>query len=202
MPYVRPDPSTVDHSQPSNTTKEKVIAFGIGLIEGISHPGNTTESWAAYHFEVHAQKCAYCHNPAEVYRNRDQLCDAGHRLAQEVTRYACNLSKLWLDMLTRVLASKFLYNKSDDCTCSTVEENGKPVRIEVAAAYLEVRSLLKAVERSLHSRSRPRRSFVSTDRTYYVAPCALSSSKTNPKRVKQDDVLERRSRPRSGEIID
>jgi hypothetical protein len=101
-------------------------------------------------------------------------------------------------MLTSVLASRFLYNKSDGFTYSTVEENGKSVRIEVPPGYVEVSNLLRAVDRSLRSLSR--RLFASTDRTY-VAPRAISSPKAKRK-VKQEGLPGHRSRPPLCEIID
>jgi hypothetical protein len=177
---------TVIHSQPSSPKKERVVGFHKDPVEGVSRPVNTSESWAAYHFEMHARKCVYCHNPYEVHRNREQLCDVGHRLAQEVAR--------------------FIYNKSDGNTYSTVEEDHKPVRVEIPAGYVEVSSLLRAIERSLRHRSR--RSLVSMDRNYYVAPrTSVSpvkrSNSVKPVKVSQEPKTKSKtSRPRSGEIVD
>ncbi|KAF2825345.1 hypothetical protein CC86DRAFT_42307 [Ophiobolus disseminans] len=182
MPYIRNTMPTAI-SQPSSPKKERVVGFHTDPVEGVSRPVNTAESWAAYHFETHARKCAYCHNPYEVHRNREQLCEAGHRLAQEVTR--------------------FIYNKVDGNTYSTVEEDSKPVRVELPVGYVEVTSLLKAIERSLRHRSR--RSFVSMDRSYYVAPRAPASppKRTSSVKVSQDSKTKTKSsRPRSGEIVD
>jgi hypothetical protein len=183
MPYLRTTTPTVIHSSPSSPKKERVVGFHKDPVEGVSRPVNTSESWAAYHFETHARKCAYCHNPYEVHRNREQLCDVGHRLAQEVTR--------------------FIYNKSDGNTYSTIEEENKPVRVEVPAGYVEVSSLLKAIERSLRHRSRPQ--FVSMDRHYYVAPRSPTSSvkRSNSVKVSQEPKTKTKApRPRSGEIVD
>jgi hypothetical protein len=160
-----------------------VVGFYEDPVEGMSRPVNTAESWAAYHFEMHARKCAYCHNPYEVHRNREQLCDVGHRLAQEVTR--------------------FIYNKADGKTYSTVEEDHKPVRVEIPAGYIEVSSLLRAIERSLRHRSR--RNFVSMDKNYYVAARTPTSpvKRSNSVKVSQDVKSKTKpSRPRSGEIVD
>jgi hypothetical protein len=183
MPYLRTTTPTVIHSQPSSPKKERVVGFHKDPVEGVSRPVNTSESWAAYHFETHARKCAYCHNPYEVHRNREQLCDVGHRLAQEVTR--------------------FIYNKSDGNTYSTIEEENKPVRVEIPAGYVEVSSLLKAIERSLRHRSRP--AFVSMDRHYYVAPRSSPSpvKRTNSVKISQEPKTKTKApRPRSGEIVD
>lgn len=182
MPYIRNTMPTAI-SQPSSPKKERVVGFHKDPVEGVSRPVNTSESWAAYHFETHARKCAYCHNPYEVHRNREQLCEAGHRLAQEVAR--------------------FIYNKADGNTYSTVEEDSKPVRVELPAGYVEVSSLLKAIERSLRHRSR--RSFVSMDRNYYVAPRAPTSPPKRSASVKvsqEPKIKPKSSRPRSGEIVD
>jgi hypothetical protein len=77
---------TVPTPQPEVLKKERVVGFYRDPIESISRPVNTSESWACYHFERHARKCAHCHNPYEVHRNREQLCNVGHRLAQEVAK--------------------------------------------------------------------------------------------------------------------
>jgi hypothetical protein len=138
---------------------------------------NKTESWAAYDFEMHARKCAYCHKPYEVHRNHEQLCDVGHRLAQEVARY--------------------IYNKSNGETYSTVQEDHKLVRVEIPSAYEEVRGLLRAIERSL--RHRTRTPFVSMDRTYYVSTRAPMPDRTRSVKLEQ---AARKPRPKSGEIVD
>lgn len=128
---------------------------------------------------MHARKCAYCYNPYEVHRAHDQLCDVGHRLAQEVARY--------------------IYNRADGETYSTLEEDNKLVRVEIPTGYEQVRGLLKAVERSLRHRSRT--PFVSMDRTYYVA----TRTPTPPLRtrsVKIEQSPRSKSRPQNGEIVD
>ncbi|OAK96884.1 hypothetical protein IQ06DRAFT_282405 [Phaeosphaeriaceae sp. SRC1lsM3a] len=183
MPYLRTTTPTVIHSQPSSPKMARVVGFHKDPVEGVSRPVNATESWAAYHFETHARKCAYCHNPYEVHRNHEQLCDVGHRLAQDVTR--------------------IIYNKSDGHTYSTVEEDNKLVRVEIPTGYVEVSSLLKAIERSLRHRSR--RAFVSMDRNYYVAPRTPTSpvKRSNSVKVTQEPKTKTKApRPRSGEIVD
>jgi hypothetical protein len=182
MPYLsNTRPTVVSHA--SSPKKERFVGFHQDPVEGVSRPVNASESWAAYHFETHARKCAYCHDAYEVHRNHEQLCEVGHRLAQEVAR--------------------FIYNKSDGNTYSTVEEDSKPVRVEIPSGYVEVSSLLKAIERSLRSRSR--RSFVSMDRNYYVAPRAPASppKRTASVKVSQEPKTKTKApRPRSGEIVD
>ncbi|KAF2026574.1 hypothetical protein EK21DRAFT_73950 [Setomelanomma holmii] len=181
MPYLRTAmPTAIHHGLPS--PKKERVFFARDPVEGVSRPVNTTESWAAYHFETHAQKCAFCHNPYEVHRKHEQLCDVGHRLAQEVT--------------------KFIYNKADGNTYSTIEEDNKPVRVEIPAGYVEVGSLLKAIERSLRHRSR--RSFVSMDKNYYVAPRTPTTpvQRSHSVKVSQEPKRTKAPRPRSGEIVD
>lgn len=134
----------------SSSKKERVggfVTFVKDPVRAVSRPANAEESWAAYDFEIHAQKCAFCHDPYEVCRNHEQLCEIGHRLAQEV--------------------AVFFYNCADGETYSTTEEEGKLVRVEISASYVQVRGLLKAVEHSLRHRSRT--PFVSMDRTCYAA---------------------------------
>jgi hypothetical protein len=166
---------TVIHTKTAAPRKGRAVGFLPGLVTGVSRPVNTSESWAAYNFESHARKCAYCHNPYEVHRNHEQLCAVGHRLAQEV---AC-----------------YIYN-ADGETYSVDEEGHKLVRVEIPAGYDEVRGLLKAVERSLRHRSR--RPFLSMDRTYYIA------ARTFPERSRSVKIEQpsRPPRPRSGEIVD
>ena len=64
---------------------------------------------------------------------------------------------------------------------STVEEDNKQVCIEVDAGYVDVRSLLKAIEHS--NRDRSRKPFVSSERSHYFpqrmapkAPVARAST--------------------------
>jgi hypothetical protein len=179
-------PTAIHNSRPSAAKKERVVGFYEDPVLSFSRPVNTAESWAAYHFEMHARKCAYCHNPYEVHRNHEQLCDVGHRLAQEVAR--------------------FIYQKSDGATYSTVEEDNKLVRVEIPAGYVEVGGLLKAIERSI--RHRTRKPFVSMDRSYYVTPrtAPASPTRSHSVHVEQEPKIKSKSksssRPRSGEIVD
>jgi hypothetical protein len=172
------------HSRPSTAKKERVVGFYEDPVDSFSRPVNTAESWAAYHFEMHARKCAYCHNPYEVHRNHDQLCEVGHTLAQQVARY--------------------IYQKSDGATYSTAEEDNKLVRVEIPAGYVQVCSLLKAIERSIRHRSR--KPFVSMDRSYYVAPRTAPASprRSHSVKVEQEPKTKTKSssRSRNGEIVD
>ncbi|KAF2735857.1 hypothetical protein EJ04DRAFT_511479 [Polyplosphaeria fusca] len=166
-------------SKPSSSSKkERVVGFLKDPVSKVSRPVNTAESWATYNFEMHARKCAYCHDPYEVHRSHEQLCDVGHRLAQEVAR--------------------FIYNRTDGETYSTAEEDHKLVRVEMPTDYDQVRGLLRAIERSLRHRSRA--PFVSMDRTYYVSARIPLPERTRS--VKVEQASKPKSRPRSGEIVD
>ncbi|KAF1966543.1 hypothetical protein BU23DRAFT_560122 [Bimuria novae-zelandiae CBS 107.79] len=169
---------TVISKSSTGSRKERNVGFMRDPVSAVSRPVNAEESWAAHHFETHAQKCAYCRDPYEVYRQHEQLCEIGHRLAQEV--------------------ALFLYQRADGKTYSTVEEGNKLVQIEVPAGYIQVRSLLRAIERSLRHRSRT--PFVSMDRTYYVA--ARTPVRSKSVKVDQEIKPKHKSRPRSGEIVD
>lgn len=184
MPSLRANLPIVIHAKPvSHTKKDRVVGFHRDPVASVSRPVNPSESWPAYHFEMHARKCAYCHDPYQVHRNHDQLCDVGHRLAQEVAR--------------------FLYT-CDGATYSTLQENNKLVRVEIPAGYVEVAGLLKAIERSLRSRSR--KPFVSMDRSYFVAPRTSPPPPQRTRSVKIEHEPKSKSktppRPRSGEIVD
>ncbi|KAF2790523.1 hypothetical protein K505DRAFT_250993 [Melanomma pulvis-pyrius CBS 109.77] len=167
-------------SSSSSFKKDRSVGFMKDPVSAVSRPVNTAESWAAYDFEMHARKCAYCHNPYEVHRAHDQLCDVGHRLAQDVAH--------------------FIYNRADGLTYSAVEEDHKLVRVEIPASYDEVRGLLKAIERSLRHRSRT--PFVSQDRTYYVAARIPAPQRTRSVKIEQVSKPKSKPRPRSGEIVD
>lgn len=135
--------ATVSSSLPtSRSKKERNVGFLHDPVTSVSRPINIEESWAAHHFEIHAQKCAYCHNPYEVHRSHEQLCEIGHRLAQDV--------------------AALMYRGADGTTYSTVEEDGGLIRLEVPSGYVHVKGLLKAIERSV--RHRNRQPFVSMDR--------------------------------------
>lgn len=150
-------------------------------VESFSRPVTNAESWALYYFEMHARKCAYCRDPYEVHRNHDQLCEHGHRLAQDVASY--------------------IYNK-DGKAFSRKDEETKIVQVEIPAGFIQVSGLLRAIERSL--RHRTRRAFVSMDRHYQVAPrqSATLPVRHHSVKVEQDRPKTKSSRPRSGEVVD
>lgn len=170
---------TVIHSKPVAPKKERVL-FKSDPVQSVSRPISNAESWALYDFEMHARKCAYCHDPYEVHRNHEQLCELGHRLAQDVASY--------------------IYSKEGK-TFSTQEEDHKIVQVEIPSSYIQVGGLLRAIERSLRHRSR--RPFVSMDRSYQVAP-RTPTLPVRQKSVKidQEKPRSKSSRPRSGEVVD
>jgi hypothetical protein len=167
---------------PKATSKQKGHTSLSGeTTHSIARPVNTSESWALYYFETHARKCAYCHNPYEVHRNHENLCEIGHRLAQEIASH--------------------LYSK-EGTIYSTKEEANRIVQVEIPSGYVEISGLFKAIERSLRHRSR--RPFVSMNRNYYVAPRTPVAMPIRQKsvQVKHEKPRSKPSRLRSGEIVD
>lgn len=171
---------TVIHSRPAPSKKERAVGFNKDPVQSVSRPVTNTESWALYDFEMHARKCVYCHDSYEVHRNHKQLCEFGHRLAQDVAGYIYNM---------------------DGKIYSTEQEDNKLVQVEIPSNYIEVGSLLRAIERSLRHRSR--RPFVSMDRSYHVTP-RTSTMPVRQKSVKleHEKPKSKSSRPRSGEVVD
>lgn len=88
MPSLRSGqmPTTI-HTKSAEASKEHGVHFSKDPVKSILRPMNASESWACYHFEMHARKCPYCQNPYEVHRKNEMLCDVGHRLALELCRY-------------------------------------------------------------------------------------------------------------------
>jgi hypothetical protein len=83
-----------------------------------------------------------------------------------------------------------MYQGSNGAIYSTTDEDNKPVRIEVPAGYVEVRSLLRAISRSLRHRSR--KPFVSMDGSYYPVPKPaqeVSAGEAGPVRTEDGKFL-------------
>jgi hypothetical protein len=165
-------------SIPLSNVDQNLIAFE----NEHSRPINNEEAWAAYNFEVHAQSCSYCRDPYEVHRAHEQLCTIGHNLARDVA------------------SLMFMQVSRDVNIYSTCQEPGKTVLLELPAAYMQVKSLLKAIERSLRHRSRT--PFVSMDRTYYSATRTRARTRSAKKSVLIGHPQKTRSRPNSVEILD
>jgi hypothetical protein len=165
---------TVVVTKEAPALKKERVAFLSDPVSSISRPANVEESWACYEFECHARRCGICHKPYEVYKAGEQLCERGHRLAQDVAVY--------------------LYNQDGD-TVSTKKEDHQTVRVEIPTGYDEVRDLLRAVERSL--RHRHREPFITTEKSNHVAP--KKEHRSTPVKVEQPV---KPKRPLSGEIVD
>ncbi|CAN9306032.1 unnamed protein product [Alternaria alternata] len=92
--------------------------------------------------------------------------------------------------------------KPDGEIYSTSEEDKKLVRLELPAGYVEVQSLVKAVERSIRHNSRE--SSTGMDRSYHVSPRTdlVSTIRSHPIKVEQESTNKRSSQSRDGEIVD
>lgn len=128
----------------------KAVAFPLGTspVTSVSRPLNNTELWTLYNFESHARLCAACLDPCAVHKSHGRLCPHGHQLAQEV--------------------AMIVYSKDNGRAVFDVASghDSRPTKVELPRDYDEVRSLLKAMERSLrHRRQKP---IVSLDRSYYA----------------------------------
>lgn len=143
----------------------KGVQFLDSPVSDVSRPATNEEAWVFYNFEVHARKCPHCQNPLEVYKSGDNLCDEGIELAIELTEY--------------------VYNK-DGTTYSVAHEAGKVVRVEMPAEYNQARSLLRAIERRLHSRKPT--PFMSYDKSYYVPARTPMKASEKPVKVEQPKV--------------
>lgn len=130
------------------------VAFHSNPVQDICRPTSEKENSALYDFEYHARSCPDCHHPYKVYKEHHRLCPTGHQFAQDVAIY--------------------LYNVDGE-TYSACDAYMR-VRVEVPTSFVETRELLKAMEKSLKSRSRS--NFVSLDRSYYVQPRAPKRSHT------------------------
>lgn len=141
-------PTVVQDAKPTPRKDDRVVGFRFNPVDGVSRPVSDSEHWALYNFEMHARGCGSCSRPYYVHRSGQRLCDAGHRLAQEVATFVYNLEGI---------------------PYSTHKEEGRLVRVEIPHGYSQIKGLLKAMERSLRHR-RQQDPFVSMDGTYYVAP--------------------------------
>lgn len=153
------DPETGDYDVPSGLhveptfSKETASEFHKDPADSVSRPLTNTEAWAMYEFEMHARDCVHCDDPYNVHRQYEQLCDQGHRLAQEVARY------LYQDKDGEIYSYQEVVG--DDTGSS------ERICVEILPEYDEVRGLLKAVEQSIRWGGEP---FVSMERKFDVAP--------------------------------
>lgn len=153
-------PALFRHRTPSpdtipvySSTPPKAVAFASGSspVTSISRPLSNAERWTLYYFESHARLCSACVDPYVVHKSHRRLCSEGHRLAQDVAK---------------IMYSTHRGRDVYDAVAST-KRNVTAVRIELPRDYDEVRSLLKAMERSL--RHRNQKPIVSFDKTYRVS---------------------------------
>lgn len=150
--------SSSKSSGPSSVSSStKAVGFPDGSpITSISRPLSETEAWTLYYFETHARTCPSCHDPHRVHRSHGRLCSSGHALAQDV--------------------ALILYSKAEGIEAYAVGDNDALVRVEIPRSYVEIKSLLRAMERSLRKRQTP---IISYDRNYYVAPRATHKRMTS-----------------------
>lgn len=137
-------------------------------ISSYSRGPTANESWTLYNFEVHARSCPDCRNPYTVHRSHRRLCDTGHALAQSV--------------------ATVVYSR-DGGVAYAVDgrEAGRAVRMEIPG-YTEVKSLMRAMERSLrHRRTEP---IVSLDQNYYVAPRGEALGRSSRSTTRRKSVAE------------
>ena len=101
-----------------------------------------------------------------------------------------------------IVNHRYIYMKPDGEIYSTSEEDKKLVRLELPAGYVEVQSLVKAVERSIRHNSRE--SSTGMDRSYHVSPRTdlVSTIRSHPIKVEQESTNKRSSQSRDGEIVD
>ena len=145
--HTSPNPKEVRSSKAA--LPPRIVRFDTGaLVTGVTRPMYSSEAWALYSFEEHAQRCSSCYRPYEVHRNGRQLCERGHSLAQGV-------------------ASQ-LYKDRGGIVYSTAKEDQRLVNVEIPHGFEHGLQLLSAIERSL--RHRRRTPFVSFDKSYFIAP--------------------------------
>jgi len=130
------------------------VYFEPNPVKGISQPLTHTERETLYWFEVHATSCSSCYLPYSVYKDDKALCHEGQRKAERIT-----------DMRIRQSRDGYIYRYNaptfQDC------------RIEVPIEWVNVRSLLKAMQRSGNTfldRSYPVTPRTSTRRSYTSRP--------------------------------
>ena len=151
----------------------KTVGFPPAPVTSVSRELSNYELWPLYHFERHARSCSACQDAYEVHRSGSHLCQAGHALAQDV--------------------AGLIYSRGDGTKVYAAGDSDQLVRIEIPRGYGNVRSLLRAMERSLrHRRQTP---IVSMDKNYYVAPRMVASSKPKSSSMQDDiqDTLHRHS---------
>ncbi|KAI9712793.1 MAG: hypothetical protein M1820_001415 [Bogoriella megaspora] len=117
-------------------------------VTGVSRPMASSEAWAMYNFEGHAQRCSSCYRPYEVHKNKGSLCEIGHALAKSVAAQ--------------------LYKDKKGVVFSRTKEDDQEVHVEVNEGFEHGLGLLKAIERSeRHLRRDP---FVNVNHSHEFVP--------------------------------
>lgn len=165
---------------PSSPPSPKAVRFAPTSDNRLSRPLTSTEAWSLYYFENHARQCSACIQPLEVYRRGDCLCETGHGLAQDV---ACHV-----------------YYRDGEIYSNKRDEDAKVVRVEIPHGYVQLRSLLKAMDHRIR-RSRHRTvPILSYDRSYPVSARRYSSTNdgdNKPTNVIIEPAISNRPRHRS-----
>jgi len=137
-------------------------------VTGVSRPGERQRELGCVQLRITPRQVCLLPQPIRVHRNHDQLCEAGHRLAQDV-------------------APLHLHRERRDLTAST---GGPQARARGDSSRLRRSSrLLKAVERSLRHRSR--KSFLSMDRTSTSLPVLTQNGSRSVKVEQPSSLLDR-----------
>lgn len=169
---VKPDSAPTSNIAPSSPASPKAVRFAPKSEDRASRPLSSTEAWSLYHFENHARHCPACYYPLEVYRRGEQLCPAGHGLAQDVAYH--------------------VYHLNGEVYSTTKDDNSKLVRVEVPHGYHHLRSLLRSMESRLRShRTAP---VISYDRTYPVSARKSWTPETEPENVVLEPATSSRRR--------
>ncbi|KAI9695603.1 MAG: hypothetical protein M1820_008528 [Bogoriella megaspora] len=127
----------------SCTDTDYVCRFTNTPVTGVSRPMVSSEAWAMYNFEVHAQRCSSCCRPCKVHENGGSLCEVGQALAKEVA------AQLYMDKRGVVFSS----TKEDDHeVCPEVNE-GFMHTLELLKAIQDGLGSFKTIERSNKSQS-------------------------------------------------
>ncbi|KAL9055797.1 MAG: hypothetical protein Q9162_003331 [Coniocarpon cinnabarinum] len=108
-------------------------------VTSMSRPLNNAELWPLYHFEQHARACRDCFNPYAVHKEGKSLCTTGQDQGATV--------------------AQIIYSKCDGQDIFAVSDRSMEeiTRVELPRQYVQVRSLLRAVERIVKARRRPER---------------------------------------------
>ena len=128
-------------SSPIASPPQRKVSFPTtdSPVTSMSRPLNNAELWPLYHFEQHARSCRDCFNPYAVHKEGKSLCPTGQEQGAKV--------------------AQIIYSKCDGQDIFAVSDLGSCdlTRVELPRQYVQVRSLLRAVERIVKARRRPER---------------------------------------------